>query len=284
MNPRLGIRRDKDIITLDLSRFPSAREAQRLMEQNSQPSGNRLPVCWENLRCPWNERLSKNFLISFIGQYPVYSDEKEQILDHFWQRLERLKSLRQRMSRREGESQDQCNSRRLKVLSAEQTRLRKRSRQDQLFVDRLRVASANANHHPDRDQRREWALTAAVIERLGVPGMSSDESEDPDDKMPERRYTIKARVWRSRKISDLMGRTDQELRQTKRSLYGNAPPGNPPRIRQRVKTPASSQRAAVGQLPINFYSKEWLRGLSPGARGQLSTRDPFQLPKLSSHL
>ncbi|KAL0571346.1 hypothetical protein V5O48_010612 [Marasmius crinis-equi] len=281
MNPKLGIRHDKDIIALDFSRFPSTKDAQRLMEQNSQPLENRLPVCWEDLHCPWNEQLSRNFLTSFIGQHPEYSGQNEQVLDHFWQRLERLKSLRQRTSRRDGESQEQCNSRRHKMLSAEQTRLRKRSRQDQLFVDRLRVASENANHHPDQAQRREWALTAAVIETLGVPGMSSDESEDPDDNTSERRYTIKARGWRSRKIRDLMSRTDQELRQTKRSRYGNAPPGNPPRTRQRVKTPASSQRTAVGQLPINFYSKEWLRGLSPGARGRLSTKDALELPKLS---
>ncbi|KAL0578910.1 hypothetical protein V5O48_003101 [Marasmius crinis-equi] len=280
MNPKLGIRRDKDIIALDLSRFPSPQDAKRLMEQNNRPPEDHLPVCWEDLHCSWNERLSGHFLASFIAQYPIYVDQNEEILDHFWQRLDRLKSLRKRTSRRDGESEDQCNSRRYKMLSTEQTRLRKRSRQDQLFVDRLRVASENANHHPNLGQRKEWALTAAVLERLGVSGMSSDESEDPDDNMPERRYTIKARVWRSRKIRDLMARTDQELRKTKRSLYGNAPPGNPPRIRQRVKTPASSQRAAVGQLPINFYSKEWLRNLSPAARGHLSPGDSLELPNV----
>ncbi|KAJ8074688.1 hypothetical protein PM082_022266 [Marasmius tenuissimus] len=299
MNPKLGIRRDKDFITLDISQFPSAKDTKRLTNRNGGRLGDRLPVCWEDLHCLWNESLSKDFVSSFIELHPQYDDQKEEVIDHFWQRLDRLKSLRQRTSRREGETQAQCNSRRHKMFSDEQRRLRKRSRQDQaslsffsdtrgiiiftfqLHLDRLRVASENANHHPDLDQRRQWASVMCIIQKLGVPGMSSDESEDTDGNMPERRYTIKARAWRSKDIQDLMARTDQELKQTKRSLYGNAPPGNPPRIRHRVKTPAQSQRAAVGQLPVNFYNRDWLRRLSDVARGQLSPARHFQLPKLS---
>ncbi|KAL0057110.1 hypothetical protein AAF712_016262 [Marasmius tenuissimus] len=282
-----------------MSRFPSAKDAKRLTNRNGGRLGDHLPVCWEDLHCAWNESLSKDFITSFVAQYPHYDDQSEEILDHFWQRLDRLKSLRHRTSRREGETQVQCDSRRHKMFSDEQRRLRKRSRQDQagpsfsseacrliflpiqLHLDRLRVASENANHHPNLEQRRHWASVLCIIEKLGVPGMSSDESEDTDGNTPERRYTIKARVWRSKEIQDLMVRTDQELKQTKRSLYGNAPPGNPPRVRHRVKTPAHSQRAAVARLPVNFYNRDWLRKLSDIARGQLSSAHHFQLPKLS---
>ncbi|KAJ8074094.1 hypothetical protein PM082_012386 [Marasmius tenuissimus] len=282
MNPMLGIRHDKDIVDLDFSEFPSPQTAQRRIEQNSfQLPVNRLPVCWEDLRCSYNEKLSQCFLASFLAQYPQYDGQRQDILDHFWQRLDRLKSLRQRTSRREGETKAQCDSRRGKMFSDEQRRLRKRSRQEQLYNDRVQVASENANHHPDLRQRKHWALAMAVFERLGVQGMSSDESEDEGDNVSERQYTIKARVWRSGGILNLMIRTDSATKQTKRSLYGNAPPGNPPRARRRLKFPAQSKRTAVGQLPINFYDDEWLRKLSAVARGQLSPGGRWELPKLS---
>ncbi|KAK1232540.1 hypothetical protein PQX77_004298 [Marasmius sp. AFHP31] len=281
MNPMLGIKHDKDIVDLDFSKFPSPRAAQRRIEQNFfQLPIDRLPVCWEDLRCPYNERLSQCFLASFLAQYPQYDDQRQDILDHFWQRLDRLKSLRQRTSRREGETKAQCDSRRGKMFSEEQRRLRKRSRQEQLYNDRIQVASENANHHPDLRQRKHWALAMTVFESLGVQGMSSDESEDEDNNS-ERRYTIKARVWRSIGILNLIIRTDSAIKQTKRSLYGNAPPGNPPRARRRLKIPAHSKRTAVGRLPINFYDDDWLRKLSSVARGQLSPVGRLELPKLS---
>ncbi|KAL0062499.1 transcription elongation factor spt5 [Marasmius tenuissimus] len=249
MNPRIGITQDNDIITLDLSRFPSRRDAKRFIDQKSKPPHDRLLICWESLRCPWNEVVSQHFLSAFTNQHPQTE-------------------LRGERRKRKSSVKTAAINFSLKTKGVYEEGL-----------DRNRVTSVNAQSHPDLRQRGQWALAMTIIERLGVPGMSSDESEDLED-VPERRYTVRARSWRSKRIQELLVRIDRELRKTKRSLYGNAPPGNAPRLRQRVRTPADSRRAAVALLPTNCYHKEWLRRLSTTARGQLCPGDRVELPDL----
>ncbi|KAL0567082.1 hypothetical protein V5O48_014909 [Marasmius crinis-equi] len=277
MNEMIGIKQDKDIIDFDMSQFPSISDVQHYMRRGIQAKdiAGLGSVCWDNLDCPWNQSVSENFVRLFLAQHPEHEGRDEEIENHFWQRLETLRYLHRRCAKKDGESLDQCEKRRYQILWDEQARLRKRTRREQTFNDRHQITSLYAESHPDEQLKFEWGRALDLVERLGVNGMSSDDSEGDD---LNRRYVIKSRAWRSTKVQEVLLRIDQEIPSTKKSLYGNAPPGNRPRIRGRARHAAQSTRMAVALLPVNFYRRTWLENLSEAERAQLAPKQSLPLP------
>jgi hypothetical protein len=97
-----------------------------------------------------------------------------------------------------------------------------------------------------------WKWLMQVIQRLGIDGMSS---EDTDNSNPlETVYRVKVMQWR-KDISHELGLID-EKRLVDDEIY--APQGAKPPKRYRSSNNRLSTRPPVPELPDVFYDQSWL--------------------------
>lgn len=96
-----------------------------------------------------------------------------------------------------------------------------------------------------------------MLERLGVLGMSSDESED-DARAPTPRFHILTPVWRDPRVGTWL-RTFDSVHTLYRRTHSDRR-GAPPRIRvHNSLSPAlSDSKLFVSDLPMIAYHKDWL--------------------------
>jgi hypothetical protein len=104
-----------------------------------------------------------------------------------------------------------------------------------------------------------WYFLWLVASKLGLGGMSSDESSIEDGKNT-RDFIIKSITWRSEELTPYLQMIDDDFNRFNR--YGNFKPGNPFRNRTRIAGAKASIRAAISGLPINFYDKTWYANLT----------------------
>ncbi|KAL0576724.1 hypothetical protein V5O48_005266 [Marasmius crinis-equi] len=280
MNPLIGITKDKDAMRkFDISRFATEAEVSSYLNRDGDPPdlrNNILPVYWNEINSPWNHVLSKRFLALFLDKNPRFSSRKDEVISHFWKRLESFKYKYRRSMRRGDESMSEWRSRVNQDQADEHARLRKRTRRENLYKERVKTAAYRSQALPDSEQRDSWALALDVIRDLGVAGMSSDDSEGP---LLDRRYVVKSKSWRSRRIEEVLKAVDHEVPTMKTSRYGNTPPGNRPRVRERPRHAAESGRTAVAHLPANYYRRTWYHALTAVEQAQLNPVSSKSLPE-----
>ncbi|KAF8573816.1 hypothetical protein K439DRAFT_1624789 [Ramaria rubella] len=120
---------------------------------------------------------------------------------------------------------------------------------------RLRIISLHPEWSPD------WKN---FVERLGVAGMSSDETVDQElapGKHPK--FYRVPKPWRSKCIGALLAAIDRAY--TKPTLWGTQPGRNGNFHRERIGNhPTKKNNAPKDGYPSNFYDQVYLRKNRPG--------------------
>jgi hypothetical protein len=99
---------------------------------------------------------------------------------------------------------------------------------------------------------------ASIIERLGVEGMSSDES-DFQPGTTQKQYFIKQPEWRAPEFRTLMSTLDHIHALTRSLDFENDARGQMVRRRNvRLDSNPSQRSNPPTHLPLNFYSQVWL--------------------------
>ena len=128
-----------------------------------------------------------------------------------------------------------------------------------------------------------WQEIDAVVDRLGVGGMSSDESEYEEGGVRKtRRVRVKAMPWRAEEICKLMQIVDKD--EMKVNSAGRQKLGNPgrKRCRPRYANATSTTRYAVPGLPVNYYESGWYGKLGKAEKLELRALPENPLPSLLS--
>jgi hypothetical protein len=133
-----------------------------------------------------------------------------------------------------------------------------------------------------RDDDREdaaWREIDAVIQALGIGGMSSDESKyEGEGTRKTRSVRVKSMPWRAEEVCSLMKVVDGD--EMKVNSVGRQKAGNPGMTRQRPRYAPPTSRPAVPGLPVNYYNPDWLVGLSREETKELRAGQAKPLPSL----
>ncbi|KAI0324444.1 hypothetical protein GY45DRAFT_1262849 [Cubamyces sp. BRFM 1775] len=195
----------------------------------------------------WNQSVIKVFGQSFVDQDEFACDDISIVKKAFSTHLRYLH--RRYLHDTSGE--------------AEKLRARKRANRDErkrgLFQRRLTAALSYEALKPHVD----------IIRRLGVDGMSSDESSVENDIV---HYYILKKRWRHPELTMWLRVFDAVYRKIRVSETNRATRGAPVHWRH-VTNRYDNERAAVPCLPKNAYNPDWLNGLHEMDREDLAARD-----------
>lgn len=114
----------------------------------------------------------------------------------------------------------------------------------QLFTQRCDIAL----HEPRLQKHLD------LLGRLGVDGMSSDESDGEDGSRPV--FRVRSPIWRAPivgrwlQVFDSLYLKRRQITQDKRGCY--------PRIRVRSSSEPSCSKGFVEGLPLNAYDESWM--------------------------
>lgn len=126
----------------------------------------------------------------------------------------------------------------------------------QLFHRRLDVAG----RHPHLRQHVD------ILQRLGIDGMSSDESDyeeiptNPPAAMRAPRYYVLRPRWRRDALSDWLETFDVVYNILRRESLGRRGAYSRRRVQNTTAITFSQNRSFVPCLPINAYKERWLSG------------------------
>lgn len=123
----------------------------------------------------------------------------------------------------------------------------------------------------DHGRNEKWGLLGDMVDRLGVDGQSSDDSDGGE-------FTVSYLDWRSDQVTQLLDFCDENRTLTTES--GNRRPGTVPRERIREDNPRPSRRGPKIGLPRNFYNDLWYASLGTTAREDVDAQPPIPLLKL----
>ncbi|KAJ3499653.1 hypothetical protein NLJ89_g10076 [Agrocybe chaxingu] len=145
---------------------------------------------------------------------------------------------------------------------------RRRRRKDKLYHDRLFTVV----NEPTLT-RHKW-----LFERMGVDGVSSDESDTESDSKGfkcDRVFTQVLAPWRSKEFQDLQYVADESLARLRRPKVGCTKViGSKSRLRVHSTVAKINMDSLVPiGLPRNCYASAWLNGLSPSQTGDLKILD-----------
>ncbi|KAG1758896.1 hypothetical protein EDD22DRAFT_783311, partial [Suillus occidentalis] len=196
----------------------------------------------------WNISATKVFARSFLEAHAKYRDKTEGEVESAWMRhLAYLRNARhieadkQRHRRKERRTQV-CRSFCLTFLVL--------IGHFKMYYRRMGVAESCRHLRKD-------GLT--IIKELGIDGMSSDESDHPPGN-GKPVYQVHVKHWRSHKITDLLRSCDALHLRMRYGGDWDVSPGAWPHLR--VPSLKHSTRAAVPQLPSNFYRLDWFKSLN----------------------
>ncbi|KAI5991030.1 hypothetical protein EDC04DRAFT_2587698 [Pisolithus marmoratus] len=193
----------------------------------------------------WNKSAANVFVQSFRDAYPDCTKSSKDICMAWERHFNRLRRI----------YRDQQEQARLAQI-LQQTR-RRQERKSQLYLRRLHVAKLYSQQHPS---------AARAVEELGVPGMSSDDS-DHESGEGTARYAIVSKDWRSGEVTELLRLLDALHLRLRYGNGWNATSGAWPHLR--LVSYKSSTRAAVKGLPKNFYARKFLVSLTQEAFDEL---------------
>jgi hypothetical protein len=206
-------------------------------------------------RSPWNKSAAKVFSEDFVRHHGLEPTTAliEDIEDAFHTRIKSLKEKSKRHHLNAAQShqetrKDRQHVRKSTVIITSHCRLwcLPHFYHSQLFHRRFEVAQMNPSlqkHVP-------------LLQRLGVEGMSSDESEN-DDLTKNPRFFVLSPRWRAKELSTWLRMFDSLYMIERRS--GGDGRGAYPRLRI-YKSPQSFSRSTrfVPGLPVNTYDPSWL--------------------------
>ncbi|KAG6381508.1 hypothetical protein JVT61DRAFT_92 [Boletus reticuloceps] len=237
---------------------------------------------------PWNQETVRLLAMDFqakikMGTYTtvVYND-KSMSIDALCRICEQKLSRTHQAFRQQamigchptGE-QPAAISKQRAIQVAQQKNDRSMARKRNILARRQRIAQQN--HFRDAET---WDAVSRVTERLGLEGMSGDETDTPPGVYPKavRRIEIS---WINPRISQLFHAVDSyesSIREENmRSRLGNAP------LLRHYEPRTKNMRAkAISSLPRNWYDDSWFKGLSTGERVALSAGEDAELPTLAS--
>lgn len=112
----------------------------------------------------------------------------------------------------------------------------------------------------EKEQLRIWEWLFEVIERLGVDGMSSDES-DIDESTARPVFRVKVMTWR-RDIEAYLKIVDEQRNDPE--IF--KPQGSLGEVRHRSAYNNRSSRRPVSGLPRAFYDDTWFESMSEERR------------------
>lgn len=125
-----------------------------------------------------------------------------------------------------------------------------------------------------------WTWAQKVIDRYGVDGMSSDESE-VDEHSGGRKTVLRAKYmfWR-RNIENIV-KLIESTKTKNRQLFSQRGPQAFLRIRPDYDSPGNvpkTNRPAAENLPYHFYDATWFHSLSSNVRQSVlhATNEPFE--------
>jgi hypothetical protein len=119
---------------------------------------------------------------------------------------------------------------------------------------------------------------AAHLNKLGVDGMSGDES---DHASGHRRYVVCKLNWRSNEITSVLRVLDALALVFHWTSNGRPKPGKFPHVQ--IDSDRLEIREPVRNLPRNFYNSDWLNTLDKYERQALNMGKPIELA-ISSRL
>ena len=96
VNVLIGIEKDDDAQSFDLSRFPTTQTVEAYQNGDVEEPDIRdefMPIYWIELRCPWNSVLAERFVALLLQEHPEFARWEDDIRGHFWNRLEHFKYL-----------------------------------------------------------------------------------------------------------------------------------------------------------------------------------------------
>jgi len=289
MNELMGMKRDNDIVDKDLATEEEVMAFENGDEGSTAPELQPLrPYLEGNLRCSWNATLCEMFLQQWEeSQEERLTVEKSRAIeDRFEKRLENLKKALARMRKHtEEELKDEMarsrhisrvTGRRDRVSSFISRNLYVLTEVHQLWQERRQICMDMMTKR-DGSIHSGWKGLLRIVERLGMCGMSSDESEVDDVGRPY--YVVRARRWRHSDITTRLDAIDKSKNTT--SGYGETRPGNPPRRRvRRQNAPVSTRDPPVG-CPENYYGDEFMANLDNKQFRDLQIKEEAELPQVN---
>lgn len=121
------------------------------------------------------------------------------------------------------------------------------------------------------DESWAWLDSQNIVDRLGVDGQSSDETDEDNEV-----YNVKILDWRNKKLIKRLNKADEVRRTTNK--YGTRRPGTKRRTRKRKSARDSrlTVRPPPTGKPINFYSEEWYMSLTPQQKKDIKAEPAFE--------
>ncbi|KAG2017309.1 hypothetical protein CC2G_006827 [Coprinopsis cinerea AmutBmut pab1-1] len=140
------------------------------------------------------------------------------------------------------------------------TRASRTSRKASLHAHRLDTALADP----------EYRRFAPLIKRIGVQGMSDDETDDED---PDSFIRVSL-PWRAERLTQILWALDERYEEHLRSSVGktNRRRGPLPRAR-RLSQKVNLKAVPPRKLPKNLYNSDWLQLLKPHQRKRVAPED-----------
>lgn len=136
----------------------------------------------------------------------------------------------------------------------------------QIFANRLKICQEGSQ---GEGNSVAWQLLYHMVDKLGVSGNSSDESEGDN-------YAIRRKEWRSTEVQYLLVYIDANRKTT--NEFGSNLPGTRPHTRFRRRNANASIHRPVAGLPRNFYNNAWYDSLTEIQQFHLDPSDPVVLP------
>lgn len=290
MNKLLGITRDIQIIdTAEGGLLTDLDEADQFNDGLIDgPPLEPLRVCWDNIKSLWNLHLADTFTNHLVTLKPEYDTEekREEIRAHFMQRLEFLRKVLTKYIRKtdeasEDDAEAHYQNERLESLHEKRIQRRQAGVSLTFICQSIIYIEVLAQLRDTRFQicqsgslggdNQAWDLLALMVQKLGVDGNSSDETDGED-----RSYAVRFKEWRSKEVNELLNFIDDNRTHT--NANGHNKPGTLPRKRIRRIYPPSSKDRPIACLPLNFYNKTWYDSLSSLQQVQLDAQPEMELP------
>ncbi|KAI5981376.1 hypothetical protein EDD15DRAFT_2379767 [Pisolithus albus] len=207
----------------------------------------------------WNKSASNVFVQSFRNAYPDCTKSSKDICVAWERHFNRLRQI----------YRDQQEQARLAQVELARTAAGAK-KENPTYVSPAAVlcASVLLGSHS----------SARAVEELGVPGMSSDDS-DHESSEGAARYAIVSKDWRSGEVTELLRLLDALHLRLRYGNSWNATSGAWPHLR--LVSCRSSTRAAVKGLPKNFYARKFLASLTREAFDELHSIErilPVEIP------
>jgi hypothetical protein len=208
---------------------------------------------------PWNKSAALIFADIFLRKYQLWNVDMDDVKEAFFTRIKTMRRELSGIQQRQGGKKPQENRKarhgqRKYTVSRLRFRITTVSITTNLFIKLFHRRLDTAQSHPGL--RRHFTM----LQRLGVDGMSSDESESEDldtTNQANPQYNILPPIWRAQELSDWLHVFDS-IHMLGRRGSSSSIRGALPRLRRYTEGLKSKKLKWVSRLPRNAYDPHWL--------------------------